>query len=52
MRWVPVYPPKRVTIDQGPRHIEIEHIESFVDTATLAPPEIPGSYRCCVAPPL
>jgi hypothetical protein len=48
----PVYPPKRVTIDQGHRHIEIEHIESFVDTATLAPPEIPSSYRCCVAPPL
>jgi hypothetical protein len=48
----PAYPPKRVTIDQGQRHIEIEHLESFVDTATLTPPEIPSSYRCCVPPPL
>jgi hypothetical protein len=48
----PVYPPKRVTIDQGSRHVEIEHLESFVDTATLTPPEIPSSYRCCVPPPL
>ena len=47
-----VYPPKKVTIDQGQRHIEIEHLESFVDTATLTPPEIPSSYRCCVPPPL
>jgi len=48
----PVYPPKRVTIDQGQRHIEIEHLESFVDNATLTPPEIPSNYRCCVPPPL
>ncbi len=48
----PVYPPKRVTIDQGQRHIEIEHLQSFVDTATLQAPEIPSSYRCCVPPPL
>jgi hypothetical protein len=48
----PIYPPKRVTIDQGPRHVEIEHLESFVDAATLTPPEIPSSYRCCVPPPL
>jgi hypothetical protein len=48
----PVYPPKRVTIDQGQRHIEIEHLESFVDTATLSAPEIPSNYRCCVPPPL
>jgi hypothetical protein len=48
----PVYPPKRVTMDQGERHIEIEHLESFVDTATLHAPEIPSSYRCCVPPPL
>jgi hypothetical protein len=48
----PVYPPKRVTIDQGQRHIEIEHLESFVDSTTLAAPEIPGKYTCCVPPPL
>ena len=48
----PLYPPKRVTIDQGQRHVEIEHLESFVDTATLASPEIPANYRCCVPPPL
>jgi len=48
----PVYPPKRVTIDQGQRHVEIEHLESFVDPATLSPPEVPNSYRCCVPPPL
>lgn len=48
----PVYPPKRVTVDQGSRHLEIEHLESFVDPAILTPPEIPSSYRCCVPPPL
>jgi hypothetical protein len=48
----PAYPPTRVTIDQGQRHIEIEHLESFVDAAILTPPEIPSSYRCCVPPPL
>lgn len=48
----PVYPPKRVTLDQDQRHIEIQHLESFVDTATLHAPEIPSSYRCCVPPPL
>ena len=47
-----VYPPTHVTIDQGPRHVEITHLESFVDSATLTPPEIPTSYRCCVQPPL
>jgi len=48
----PVYPPKRVVVDQGSRHIEIEHLESFVDPSTLEAPEIPGKYRCCVPPPL
>jgi hypothetical protein len=48
----PVYPPRRVTIDQGSRHIEIEHLESFVDEATLQAPEIPADYTCCVPPPL
>ena len=48
----PVYPPKRVTIDQGQLHIEIEHLESFVDATTLKAPEIPANYICCVPPPL
>jgi len=47
-----VYPPKRVVIDHGNRHIEIEHLESFADPAMLKPPEIPSNYRCCVPPPL
>jgi len=47
-----VYPPRRVVIDHGNRHIEIEHLESFVDPSTLKAPEIPSDYRCCVPPPL
>ncbi len=46
----PVYPPKRVVIDRGQQHIEIEHLQSHVDPEMLKPPEIPNDYRCCVLP--
>ena len=48
----PVYPPKRVTIDRGLRHVEIEHLDSFIDSTPLQAPEIPSNYRCCVLPQL
>ncbi|HEX9493721.1 MAG TPA: hypothetical protein VGA33_10685 [Thermoanaerobaculia bacterium] len=47
-----VYPPKKITIQHGQRQIEVEHLESFVDTATLKAPDVPSNYRCCVPPPL
>ena len=46
----PVYPPKIVAIDRGGTHIEIEHIDSFVDPEAVTPPEIPRDYRCCILP--
>ena len=46
----PVYPPKRVAVDRGAQHVEIEHLESFVDPQPLKPLEIPRDYQCCVLP--
>ena len=48
----PVYPPKRVIVDHGAHHIEIEHLDSFIDPTPVTKPDIPASYTCCVAPPL
>jgi hypothetical protein len=45
-----VYPPKRVMIDRGQQHIEIEHLQSYSDPQALEPPEIPRDYRCCTLP--
>ena len=46
----PAYPPKIVAIDRGGQHVEIEHIDSYVDPAQVVRPEIPKDYRCCVLP--
>ena len=46
----PVYPPKRISIDRGRRHIEIEHLESYTDSAEIKALDIPSDYRCCVLP--
>lgn len=46
----PSYPPKIVSIDRGAQHVEIEHLDSYVDPDPVAPPEIPRDYRCCVLP--
>jgi hypothetical protein len=46
----PVYPPKIVAVDRGGTHVEIEHLDSYVDPAALAPPDIPRDYHCCVLP--
>ncbi len=48
----PAYPPKRVMIDRGARHVEIEHLESYADPEVLKAPSIPDDYRCCVLPQL
>lgn len=45
-----VYPPKIVAIDRGAQHVEIEHLESFVDPEAVQAPAIPRDYRCCVLP--
>jgi hypothetical protein len=45
-----VYPPKIVAIDRGAQHVEIEHLESFVDPGAVQAPAIPRNYRCCVLP--
>ena len=46
----PVYPPKIVAVDEGGTHVEIEHLDSYVDPGALTPPDIPRDYRCCVLP--
>jgi len=48
----PSYPPKHVTIARGGQKLEIETLESAMTTATVAKPEPPNGYRCCVAPRL
>jgi len=48
----PSYPPKNVTIARGSQKLEIETLESAMTTASVAKPEAPNSYRCCVAPRL
>ena len=48
----PSYPPKHVTIARGAQKLEIETIESVMTTASVAKPDVPNSYRCCVAPRL
>ena len=45
-----VYPPKIVSIDRSGTHVEIEHVDSYVDPEALTPPEVPRDYRCCVLP--
>ena len=48
----PSYPPKHVTIARGSQKLEIETLESAMTTASVAKPEAPTAYRCCVAPRL
>jgi hypothetical protein len=48
----PSYPPKHVTIVRGSQKLEIETLESAMTTASVAKPEAPSGYRCCVAPRL
>ena len=48
----PSYPPQHVTIVRGEQQIEIDHLESVEGSETLRAPEVPGNYRCCVAPQL
>jgi len=48
----PSYPPKKVNIVRGRLKLEIETYQSAMTTAEVAKPEVPGSYRCCVAPRL
>lgn len=48
----PVYPPQRVVIVRGMQRVEIDHLESFVSPAPLAPLAVPADYRCCVIPQL
>lgn len=45
-----IYPPKSISIERGGRHVDLTHLESYVDTETLQRPAIPGGYRCCVLP--
>lgn len=47
-----VYPPKRVTVRTAAGQLEIDHLESVVSAGRVESPEIPPSYRCCVAPSL
>jgi hypothetical protein len=48
----PSYPPQHVTIARGEQQIGIDHLESVEGSEALQAPEIPGNYRCCVAPRL
>jgi hypothetical protein len=48
----PSYPPKRVEIVRGGQKLEIETLESAMTTASVARPDAPSGYRCCVAPRL
>jgi len=44
------YPPKIVAIDREGQHVEIEHLDSYVDAEAVKAPDIPRGYRCCVLP--
>jgi hypothetical protein len=46
----PSYPPKVVAIDRGTQHVEIEHLDSYIDPEAIVAPSIPRDYRCCVLP--
>jgi len=46
----PAYPPKHVLVSHGAQSLDIETLESAMTTASIAPPEIPSGYRCCVVP--
>jgi hypothetical protein len=48
----PSYPPQHVTIVRGAQKLEIETLESAMTTASVAKPQAPSGYRCCVAPRL
>ena len=48
----PSYPPQHVTIVRGAQKLEIETLESAMTTASVAKPQVPSGYRCCVAPRL
>jgi len=48
----PSYPPQHVTIVRSAQKLEIETLESSMTTASVAKPEVPSGYRCCVAPRL
>jgi len=48
----PSYPPTHVTIVRGAQKLEVETLESAMTTASVAKPEAPNGYHCCVAPRL
>jgi hypothetical protein len=48
----PAYPPQHVTIVRGAQKLEMATLESAMTTAKVDKPEVPASYRCCVAPKL
>ena len=48
----PVYPPKQVSVRTASALLEIEHIESMHSPGSVAPPDIPETYRCCMPPML
>jgi hypothetical protein len=48
----PSYPPQHVSIVRGAQKLEIETLDSAMTTASVAKPEVPSGYRCCVAPRL
>lgn len=46
----PSYPPQHVLVARPGQSLDIEIGEAVMTTAPIAPPVIPASYRCCVAP--
>jgi hypothetical protein len=46
----PSYPPHHILVSRTAQSLDIETLESAMTTAPIAPPVIPSSYRCCVAP--
>ncbi|MEA2339616.1 MAG: hypothetical protein QOE82_3623 [Thermoanaerobaculia bacterium] len=48
----PSYPPQHVNIARGAQKLEIETLESATTIASVAKPDVPNGYRCCVAPRL
>ncbi|MEA2166439.1 MAG: hypothetical protein QOK37_4566 [Thermoanaerobaculia bacterium] len=46
----PSYPPAHVLVARPGQSLDIEIGEAVMTTAPIAPPVIPSSYRCCVAP--
>jgi len=48
----PIYPPKHVSVVHGAQKLEIETLQTAMTTALIVAPDVPKSYRCCVAPRL